>query len=373
MRNLLREYGLIALLIVIAMTGYLIYYQGTGDIFYASLNVVGDRLITMVTGGDNASDVIDQLKTRVFGRNDDVLASERAPAEAAPAVTSPSPTVETAPSPLSPTLTPAPIVPPETQALAAAQTGGVSFAEEIRLVFPDDPELSEKLGEHVRLNVEDGLRVIIDNEVKEMMSEADRKRLLAAIRKFEQQIRVQWSESLADVVRKRIDPTPWNTEAGTADSRDVRDIPTLQTDPAQRIALALVQKRALAFRITTQEKARASLAALRHMAALRRLSPTKHDAMRRAVQSAMDETLARADEASGALVRHAGRETFATAMETYRRKLDAYRASYEARLASMLDSLETATENRGGDHPRAPFAATYARTSARRSGLSPDA
>ncbi|GEM_PF-3354331 len=365
MRNFWREYGLIAFLIVIAMAGYLFYYQARGDVLATSLNMVGDRLITMVLGGERASGLIDQFKTNWLGQDDHARPSDFTPAEADTPVTDEALTtnggIGSPPPPphSSAAATPAPTTPPEPTAspLASAGAGDMSvFAEEIRRVFPDDPELRQKLSEHVHLSFEDGLRITIDPEAKQLMREEDRKQFFAAIRKLERQKRALWAETLARVIRKREEVRHHAMDMMRADSGAAREAP----DPAHRIAMGQVQESILAFQKAARGKALASLATLRRLAMLRRVPPATHDSMRLAVRQAMNEVLARARAASGELARHAGRESFDTAMEAYRRQLDTYLESYEARLESVLDSLETTTEERVEAHPRVPFAAVYA-------------
>ncbi|WP_456425230.1 hypothetical protein [Rhodocaloribacter sp.] len=374
MRNFWREYGLIAFLIVIAMAGYLFYYQTRGDVLSTSLNVISDRLITMVLGGESASGLIDQFKTSVLGQDAPAHTPDYAVAEADTPVTAEAPAaadeIEITPQPsfASATAVPAPAAPPESPASPSTPAGAGDmsvFVEEIRRVFPDDPELRQKLSESVHLSFEDGLRITIDNEAKQMMREEDRKQFLAAIRKLERQKRALWAENLARVIRKRVEVRHYTMDMMREESGAVRESPVPYPDPAHRSAMAQVQKSILAFREAAKGKALASLATLRRLAMLRNMPPATHDSMRLAVQQAMNEALARAKAASGELARHAGRESFDTAMKAYQRQLDAYLESYEARLESVLDSLETTTDDRVDAHPEAPFAAVYARAAER--------
>ncbi len=381
MRNVWREYGLIALLIVVAMAGYLIYYQSKGDILSASLNVIGDRLVTMVLGGESASGLLDQFKARVLGEDAHTPAPDYAPADADTPVADEALTVADeveitrqpspapAAAPRAPAVaSPAPVALPEPSAssiLADADETNV-FVAEIRRIFPDDPELQQKLSEYVHLRLEDGLRITIDPEAVRMMREEERKRLLAAIRKLEQRKRALWAENLARVIRERVEVKLHTMDMMREEPGSPREMPTMHYDAALRSAMAQVRESILAFRETAKGKALASLATLQRLAALRHMPPATHDSMRLAVEQAMSETLARAQAASGALARHAGRESFDDAMEAYRRQLDAYLESYEARLESVLDSLETTTEERVDARSNVPFAAAYARTAERR-------
>ncbi len=221
------------------------------------------------------------------------------------------------------------------------------------------------------LSFEDGLRITIDNEAKQMMREEDRKRLLAAIRKLERQKRALWAENLARVIRKRVEARHYTMDMMREGPGSLRESPVPYPDAAHRNAMAQVQKSILAFREAAKGKALASLATLRRLAMLRHMPPATHDSMRLAVQRAMNEALARARAASGELARHAGRESFDTAMEAYQRQLDAYLESYEARLESVLDSLETTRDDRVDVHPEAPFAAVYARADDRKGNPHP--
>ena len=236
MRNFWRDYGIIGVLIAIAVGGYFLIGERKNDILSYSLDAIGNRLIELVDDDARKEDVADafsRFKDRVSSKevapeqieniaanvlNLSTSGAQLSPEEAemvldlaleSPADVLPIPQILLGElpaatdkvTPVSPPSAPGTVVISDDQLvkLGSRVTAMVSFAEKMKEMAASDKKVKD-FSKHYHFTFDDGLRIVVDTmadtvwaheELRELVSELDREKW------------VDWRQNLVEERRVR--------------------------------------------------------------------------------------------------------------------------------------------------------------------------
>lgn len=277
MKNWLREYGLISLVIIVAMVGYVIYRQDRQDILATSLDVLRDRLVMIIDDAASRQVVaahFDQFKQRVLSQevtpeevenvaanvlnfsnsgmtitpeqatmmldlasdvpevtllpvsgeeaSDDTLEASPPPAVA------PTPTVRPAPSPRPAA---APVKPNDLNALGERLETVLAFDAQAQKAM-DGRRGQPEMGQHIRYRLERGLHVVLDEE---MTPEMKRRLAREAQKLTERRMAVVWKRNMAEEMRAERERA----------RRELQSVTALQKRPPREVRVAVHNLKAL--------------------------------------------------------------------------------------------------------------------------------
>ncbi|MFQ5568051.1 MAG: hypothetical protein ACE5G0_00165 [Rhodothermales bacterium] len=254
MKGLVREYGLIVIIIILCMVGYWLFRENKGGILDYSLDVIGERLIAMVD--DEASKQL--IADRFFRFKDRVMAREVAPEEVEHVVANvlnlsnsgatltaeqaelmlqfasvepeetllpvpdlsetaggiepaPSDSIEApdlsstlaavTPEPPAPSDAPEPLEPVEIEdlnALGDRLESMLSLNEVIQEAIEERAAQRQELVQHIRFRFDNGLHIDIDAGMSDEMKRVEFKRLAEEVQKLEEKRMVVWRKNMGD-------------------------------------------------------------------------------------------------------------------------------------------------------------------------------
>ena len=306
MKKVLREYGLIIILIVAAMVGYLVIQGQEEDILAQSLDNIRNRLVAMVDDVASRESIaahFDRFKDKVkqqevspeevenmaanvlnLSNSGTTITPEQAEMmldfasvapevallptpEPAPAEDAPTPPVAVAPpAPLTPPVPPVPPTPRDLDALGERLETMLAFNVEVEKVMAERRELAR----HIRYRVEEGLHVDLDMAMTDEMKQ----RLAQEAQRLEaKRMMVVWKQNMAEEMqaeRKRA-------------RRELRSVEALKKRPPRAV------------RVEVAVEDLESLESLKHLEAMgyRAMLP---DSVHRVIMVHLEEALEAAHE-----------------------------------------------------------------------------
>lgn len=347
MRTLWREYGLIIILILVAMVGYLVVRGNEEDILAGSLDGLRDRLVAMIDDVASRQAIaahFDRFKERVLAREVSLEEVEHVaanvmnlsnsgstitPQQAAlmldmasseprtllpmpetpetEAVESTPPVAPVPPTPATPRVAPAPPAPPtprDLDALGQRLRTMLAFNGEAQKVMDERPGRHEELARHIRYRFEQGLHVDLDDAMTGEMKQ----RIGREVQKLERRrMAVVWRQNMAEEL---------HAERERA-RRELRSVATLKKRPSRDVRVV----------VSNLE----SLESLKHLEALG-YRPMLPDSIHHAIRVNLEKAL------------EAAHEDIEAAMEAHEEALDEHMEELEAYLEEIEESLEELDE-----------------------------
>ncbi len=208
MKTFAREYGLVTVLIVVGLVGYVLYDQNREDVLSYSLDVVGERLLALV----DDPVMKEALATRFAQYKRDVLEEDVAPREveqfAANVLNLSNSgeklTMEEAelvladvtylPEPAGSLDAPAVPQVQQKEALGERLHTLLVFHREMEEAMPQDPETRREWMRHVRVVAENGLHLAVDPALSDEMREKASRQLAREVEKMERKNVLVWKQ-----------------------------------------------------------------------------------------------------------------------------------------------------------------------------------
>ncbi len=240
MSKLFREYGLIIILILVGMVGYLSLRGNGHDSLADSLDGIRNRLVAMVDDVASREAIaarFDRFKSKVLGQevspeevesmaanvlnlsnSGSTITPEEAelmldmassapevtllptPEAPEPGVPDPTPLVPAPPAPPTPLVSPTPAVLPtlrDLSDLGERLETMLIFNVEIEKVMDEHRDHREEMARHIRYRVEEGLHVVLDMAMTDEMKQ----RIGREAERLEARMRVVWKQNMAEETR----------------------------------------------------------------------------------------------------------------------------------------------------------------------------
>jgi len=340
MRNLWREYRLIAVLIVVAMASYVLYNRYRQDILAYSLNAIGDRLVAMVDGDAGARGVVteryERFKQRILRRE---VAPEQVESMAANVLnlsnSGASLTQQEAEMVLEPI--PHPNPPPESEPRlessivdeqALHKTGlrlgeMLVFNKEMTAAVSENPEARKKLAENMRYHLDGGIGITLDDDAQAMFSEREWAYMTKAMKRLQERHRIRWDDRLAESIRERRAHIRAERRALKSFDKTYGSIPD---EAPATIDDTETENHNVVIRREVMTRALSSLKMLKELESMGYSSPVELDSVRLAVVHLMKKLPAASPDGS---LDEARLEQY---MDAYQQQFEAYLRVLEARL-----------------------------------------
>ncbi|GIV57789.1 MAG: hypothetical protein KatS3mg042_0702 [Rhodothermaceae bacterium] len=194
MRTFWREYGLILVLTLVGMGGYLFYELNRERLAVLSEELLNTRLMALAEGWDRPASSLLQL----------LGADRRASLAATTSSTSSSASSAPDAPPTGTARPPTAPAPPDALALLHDLPASIDpGVDPVRLLFPDETSMHGKLAGLLRFHGQgERLRLLIDEDAPGLLDAAERELFEAVVHRLERARRVLWVKHLAGIARR---------------------------------------------------------------------------------------------------------------------------------------------------------------------------